>query len=488
MPPPAQWNDDPECGHIVVCAWQTHYCTYIRVPKLLTLQNPQSNRPLERLMLLGLQAFELWFRMLLADLERAHLEQQKPEPNEFLLNKLFARSAAILRLLNHQSQVVDSLMNSGKEVMIDLATPDQGSPSAQFSALLRAIGRLQRMLPEIPAGPHTHTRAAREVLDLMDGWAPRYHAWASRLFHYNDSAPPFATYLALDGLLSIQNGVKAEWHPQDEDPTSITDSHPLSNDELLFIIVHQAFELWFAAILQELDRFRIQLESPAKDLSAAITNLRRVVQIQRLLCEQIFIPATMTPMDFLSFRDQTREQNGEIYVRGLSPASGTESYQFREIEILGGLKGSVAYREFLRGNPQLHMSFLTPTQKRRLGETSLPELFDRLLVQHGIEQPVDLFRPAEQANPHAQLAELADLLLEFDQFFQLWRVNHLTMVQSMIGRKSGTGYLGPEYLRETAGMGMQGEDDRIFRTPQMRPRFFERLWEARTRMQHDGPA
>ncbi len=488
MPPPARWNDDPECGHIVVCAWQTHYCTYIRVPKLLTLQHPQSDRPLERLMLFGLQAFELWFRMLLADLERAHLEQQKPEPNEFLLNKLFARSTAILRLLNHQNQVVESLLNSGKELKIDVAATDQGSPSAQFSALLRAVGRLQRMLPEIPASPHTHTRAAREVLDRMDAWAPRYHAWVSRLVQSSDSAPPLSTYLDLETLLSIQNGVKAEWHPQGEDPSSLSDSHPLSNDELLFIVVHQAFELWFGAILQELDRFRIQLQTSGEDLSPAIINLRRVVQIQRLLCEQIFIPATMTPMDFLSFRDQTREQNGVTYVRGLSPASGTESYQFREIEILGGLKGSVAYREFLQGNPQLHMRFLTPTQQRRIAETSLPELFDKLIEQHGIEQAVEIFQPSEHENPHAQLAELADLLLEFDQFFQLWRVNHLTMVQSMIGRKSGTGYLGPEYLRETAGMGMQGEDDRIFRTPQMRPRFFERLWEARTRMQHDGPA
>jgi tryptophan 2,3-dioxygenase len=96
---------------------------------------------------------------------------------------------------------------------------------------------------------------------------------------------------------------------------------------------------------------------------------------------------------------------------------------------------------------------------------------------------VEIYRSAPAPNPHADLAELADLLLEFDQFFQLWRYNHLTMVQTMIGRKSGTGFLGPEYLKETIGLGLQGEDDRPLRTPQIRPRFFEDLWEARTRMQ-----
>jgi tryptophan 2,3-dioxygenase len=95
---------------------------------------------------------------------------------------------------------------------------------------------------------------------------------------------------------------------------------------------------------------------------------------------------------------------------------------------------------------------------------------------------VTIFQTADTVNPHLDWAELAALLLEFDQFFQQWRMNHLTMVQSMIGRKSGTGFLGPEYLKETLGMGMQGKDDRLLRTPQIRPRFFEDLWEARTRL------
>ena len=97
-------------------------------------------------------------------------------------------------------------------------------------------------------------------------------------------------------------------------------------------------------------------------------------------------------------------------------------------------------------------------------------------------------RPAVQRLQFARdAADLAELLLEFDQFFQLWSVNHLTMVQSMIGRKSGTGFLGPECLKETVSMGMQGEDDRLLRMPQIRPRLFENLREVRTRMQFEEP-
>jgi tryptophan 2,3-dioxygenase len=214
--------------------------------------------------------------------------------------------------------------------------------------------------------------------------------------------------------------------------------------------------------------------------------MRRVVRIQELLAEMIAIPATIAAMDFLRFRQMTRTVDGVAHGRGLSPASGTESYQFRELEVIAGLKHSVAYEEFLGGNSELHTRFLTPRLEARLSQPSLPEAFHAVLAKRGLADVIEIFKPADVANPHSDLAELADLLLEFDHFFQLWRFNHLTMVQSMIGRKSGTGFLGPEYLKETVGLGMQGEDDRLLRTPQIRPRFFEDLWEARTRMQVGG--
>jgi tryptophan 2,3-dioxygenase len=206
--------------------------------------------------------------------------------------------------------------------------------------------------------------------------------------------------------------------------------------------------------------------------------MRRVVRTQKMLADMIHIPATMLPLDFLKFRNQSRVIDGDAYQRGLSPASGTESYQFRELEIVSGLKGNVAHHEMLRGNDRLPTRFLTSAQATRLQQPSLPEAFARLLERRGVGDVIVLFTPADQANPNADLAELADLLLEFDEFSHLWRVNHVAMVQSMIGRKSGTGFLGPEYLKETIGQELQGADERLLPTAQVRPRFFEPPWEA----------
>jgi tryptophan 2,3-dioxygenase len=234
-------------------------------------------------------------------------------------------------------------------------------------------------------------------------------------------------------------------------------------------------------MLIEIDAALAAMQARPPAVRQATRSLRRVVRMQKLLGEQIHIPATMLPLDFFKFRTQTKTVDGRVYQRGLSPSSGTESYQFREIEIAGGLKNDPAHAEFLQGNPRVAVRFLTPAHQRRLEQASLPEAFEQLLAQRGVADVKDIFTPADAPNPNADLAELADVLLEFDEFFRFWRVNHLTMVQTMIGERSGTGFLGPEYLRETAGLGEQGAG-RIFGQSQARPRFFESLWEARTRL------
>ncbi len=100
-------------------------------------------------------------------------------------------------------------------------------------------------------------------------------------------------------------------------------SDPKHHDELLFITVHQAYELWFKQILHEIDA-AITLMSEDR-LAAAARAVRRVVEIEKLLVNQIHILETMTPINFLGFRDQ------------LNPASGFQSMQFREIEFASGL-------------------------------------------------------------------------------------------------------------------------------------------------------
>ncbi len=489
MPEPARWHDDPPCGHQVARTHQTHYCTYIRVPRLLTLQRPQTGHPDEVLILLALQAFELWFKVLCTDLQTT-LDAPTDHLDRFEPVKLLRRASRVVRLLGHQLDVSESILIHDLGLRLPLG-PDPERASHQLETIQAQAETLEAWLAGPPGARPSLRSSARDFLGRFGTWAPRFRAFLARLADpAADSGPGYHDLLALEALLSLQNGVKGDWAPEGQPPARLAETETLSPDELMFIVVHQAFELWFRAILHELDTLLPLLQAEPPDIGQATQRLRRVVRIQKFLVEQIHIPATMTAMDFLRFRQERRVVNGVVQVRGLSPASGTESYQFREIEIVGGLKNSVSFVEFLEGHPRLHIRFLTPRQQARLGQPSLPEVFEDLLRRRGIADPAEIFRPAVEPNPHTDLAELADLLLEFDEFFQLWRVHHLTMVQSMIGRKSGTGFLGPEYLRETLGMGMQREDDRIFPTPQIRPRFFEALWEVRTRLRlenHHSP-
>jgi tryptophan 2,3-dioxygenase len=166
---------------------------------------------------------------------------------------------------------------------------------------------------------------------------------------------------------------------------------------------------------------------------------------------------------------------------GLTPASGTESYLFREIEIVCGLRDDPVFQVFLEGKETLPIRLLTPRQRERLQQPTLMDAFRHAAQQRGLASFDAIFTPANVPNPHADLAQLADTLIEFDAFFRFWRLGHVSMVEKMIGAKSGTGFLGPEYLMETAGIKVQ-EKNRVFEARQFRPRFFEELWAVRTRL------
>jgi tryptophan 2,3-dioxygenase len=486
MQKPACWNGDPECGHLVAHPYQTHYCTYIRVPKLLCLQQPAGDHPDELLAVLALQAFELWFKVLLNDLA-AVLAELQGSPSAVQLTKLLNRASRLVRLLDGQADVAETILLHDLGLRLSLDVEQGEQPSDQFRRLKALTERTATALAQAKPGDPRLLRAGQDYLGRFKRWSPRFEQLLQDLIDpAGTGAPDYPQYLHLETLLALQAGVKADWTPIGQSPQGHSPTELLSPDELLFIVVHQVFELWFRAQLHELDAVLLNLASELPDAAGASRRLRRVVRLQILLVDMIHIPATMLPLDFLQFRAQTRIIDGLTYERGLSPASGTESYQFRELEIAAGLKENAAHAELLHGNRRMHIRFLTPAQAERLNQPSLPQAFRHALEARGIQDLLGIFQPARVPNPHADLAELADLLLEFDKFFQLWRMNHLTMVQSMIGRKSGTGFLGPEYLKETVGMGIQAEDDRLLPTPQIRPRFFEDLWEARTRMSAEG--
>ena len=224
-------------------------------------------------------------------------------------------------------------------------------------------------------------------------------------------------------------------------------SDPAHHDELLFITVHQAYELWFKQILHELDAAIQFLEEDR--LPAATRAVARIVEIEKLLVQQIHILESMTPISFLSFRDQ------------LNPASGFQSMQFREIEFSSGLKDERILREF--GEDQ----FAYERLQSRLGHPSLADAFYRALERRGFDVS-DRARAVLEILTHFESRyeefQLAEALMEHDEYFSLWRSHHIKMVERMVGAKRGTGGSeGIGYLKTT-----------------LDKKFFPEIWEART--------
>jgi tryptophan 2,3-dioxygenase len=242
-------------------------------------------------------------------------------------------------------------------------------------------------------------------------------------------------------------------------------SDPAHHDELLFITVHQAYELWFKQILHELDASILATREDRAP--AAARSLARVAEIEKLLVTQIHILETMTPINFLGFRDQ------------LNPASGFQSMQFREVEFASGLKDEEIMRAFredefaaarLRARfdaPTLGEEFYALLARRGLDSppdtASLPDEERRRRYQRRVRAVVEVLTHFEQRHEEFQLGEA---LIAHDEFFSLWRYHHVKMVERMLGTKRGTGGSeGVGYLKTT-----------------LDKKFFPELWEARTHL------
>jgi tryptophan 2,3-dioxygenase len=240
----------------------------------------------------------------------------------------------------------------------------------------------------------------------------------------------YATYLLIDDLLRLQRPITEGAH-----------------DELLFIIVHQAYELWFKLILHELAGARDELEAGRPH--AAAPRLRRVVAVDRLLLTQLEVLETMGPEGFLEFRDP------------LAPASGFQSRQFREIEWLSGERGTWP-GERSGGEASGRDSGDPPAG---------PSLYEAFAAGLGLPQERDarlaalaaLYRDHADDPLRAAWHDVAELLVDHDEGVARWRHHHALMAAREIGTRPGTGGSpGVEYLRSTV--------DR---------RFFPDLWDVR---------
>lgn len=234
----------------------------------------------------------------------------------------------------------------------------------------------------------------------------------------------YGSYLRIPELLDLQKG--------------LTDAH----DELLFIVVHQAYELWFKVLIHELEAARDAIQHD--ELRTARHYLGRVKVIESLMVEQVAVLETMAPQDFLTFRSE------------LAPASGFQSVQFREVEYLSGLKDR-GYLKALEGEPGARSRL-----EQRLAEPSLADAFTALLARRGLTVS-DLYRDGSQ---HTDVLDLAEALLDHDEGFRIWRIRHVEMVERQIGDKPGTGgSTGVKYLQSTLGK-----------------RFFPELWQVRSQL------
>jgi tryptophan 2,3-dioxygenase len=251
---------------------------------------------------------------------------------------------------------------------------------------------------------------------------------------YGQSPLTYGDYLKVPELLSQQR--------------CLTD--PPSHDELQFIIIHQTYELWFKLMLFEVDS--IIQSMGERNIRYATWLLHRVIAIAKLLYQQIHILETMTPLDFLDFRHK------------LNPASGFQSLQFRELEFVSNLK-----------NPKI-LDHLKSDQeslgklKKRLEQPTLWDAFLDLFKSQGFDVADsetikrEIARLHQEHHNHYDLFLLSEALIEYDEFFGLWRQHHVRMVERMIGNKMGTG--GSEGVR--------------YLTSTLDKKCFPDLWDART--------
>ncbi len=260
------------------------------------------------------------------------------------------------------------------------------------------------------------------------------HCWADSSAHLPrrhgmSEAVTYAKYLKIDELLSLQQ-------PRDE----------VEHDEMLFIVIHQVYELWFKVMLHELDYCRRLLGEG--DTPRALHTLKRVLTILKVLVAQLDILETMTPTEFLTFRER------------LESASGFQSDQFRALEFTLGMKRKASIERFPEGSrarTELEARWAEPTLwDAFLGYlAALGYAIPEAQLARDVTAPIEASEPVQQElvrvyREDPRNAELCERLVDLDEGIQEWRYRHVKMVERTIGSKPGTGgSAGSKYLRST---------------------------------------
>lgn len=240
----------------------------------------------------------------------------------------------------------------------------------------------------------------------------------------------YGQYLKVDELIQLQK----------------TKSEGKEHDEMLFIVIHQVYELWFKQVLHEI--YLLQNLFNQGETHRSLATLKRILTIFKTLVAQVDILETMTPLSFASFRNL------------LSTSSGFQSAQFRKIEFLLGAKKESMIQHFqnepqhvqdlkaIFESPTIYDSFFKLVKKEgyNVPENILKRDFKQ--VHHDSEDLQKIFIDIYRTNP--LLSQLCERLVDLDEGLQEWRYRHVKMVERTIGVKMGTGGSpGAEYLKKT---------------------------------------
>jgi tryptophan 2,3-dioxygenase len=243
----------------------------------------------------------------------------------------------------------------------------------------------------------------------------------------------YTSYLRLDELLNLQT------------PKSAGPAGP-EHDEMLFIVIHQVYELWFKELLHEIDYLSARLR--ANDAALASHTVRRILAILKTAVAQLDVLETMTPLEFNSFRGF------------LETASGFQSAQFRELEFVLGYKRDSVFHSYSQNSSGWRQL------KSRYSQPTLWDAFLAYLAKNGYAVPAqslerDVTQPVEPSlamqalllavyRQDATARNMCENLVDMDEGFQEWRYRHVKMVERTIGNLSGTGgSTGAQYLATT---------------------------------------
>jgi tryptophan 2,3-dioxygenase len=454
------------------------YCSYTRLPDLLALWPARARTADEKLLCALLMSFVLWGSVARRELLAVSAADDVIAAHEGpALVKRLDRCRAIADVLRSQLDIADRhLLRGDVRLGFRLLNTEQWPPITELMSLCNPglRSRIWFVAPGPPADRATIESLQQRVAQAAQ-WATK--AWSSAADALEElferlPAEPDAVPLEIAELIPVAE-IEDVVLPtlRLHHPHVLESGLEASNDEFTFITSHLVPELWFVVAIDGLTAAVSCLTDEPANVVAAADRVSRAADVMQLFCQMIQMPQTMTAADYLAFRQQLRG------------GSGAESIDFRALEIRAGLRDTGYLNALessrlmtdelraLRHKPSLNSAFLAVARRRGI----VKEPSGR---RQRVRDLAQILKPTAAFNAHADLAFLAEAMLDFEQAFDRWRVTHLQMVDRMIGNQ-----------RPSMGLAGQsangdGSDSRpyLLRTLTY-DRMFPELWEARQEIQ-----